>query len=262
MTFAHPPPPGPHLRWRRGSPRHEDGTRDNIEAALEAALAALDAAMPDKWSCSAMHRGLSTTRGTGCPAPAQAGVLASSGSGARRAAELGVLSLTLPGSVKPRQPFGVQARLFASQPARVRVRLLRDGKPEPDQQELTLSLVAGETTVSWRSQAPTPGHALYRVELRPEGAERLPDNNTLERSLRVRKPRACTLSASAIVAALRELLEAPSSRCTSGPEGPLEARRLPWSTSTSCRTYVAALPQGRPQPRAYVADVGRSDGGR
>jgi Ca-activated chloride channel family protein len=140
--------------------------------------------------------------------------------------ELGIAQLELPDAVKAGAPFAVRASIRATHASRARLRLLRDGTPEPDG-ERTLELSPGDNPVTLRSLCRTPGKVVYRLELTPEGADRLAQNNVFERAVRVLgKPRVLYVERERAQAlALRDLLTGAGFEVdVRGPEGAPRAR--------------------------------------
>jgi Ca-activated chloride channel homolog len=145
---------------------------------------------------------------------------------ASSARELGIAQLELPDAVKAGAPFAVRASIRATHAGRARLRLLRDGVLEPDG-ERTLELAAGENPVTLRGLCRTPGKVVYRLELTPEGPDRLVQNNAFERALRVLgKPRVLYVERErAQASALRNLLAGAGFELdVRGPEGAPRSR--------------------------------------
>jgi Ca-activated chloride channel family protein len=140
---------------------------------------------------------------------------------ASSARELGIARFELPAVVKAGAPFALHAVVRATHAGRARLRLLRDGVLEPDG-ERTLELAPGENSITLRSQCRTPGKAVYRLQLTPEGDDRLVQNNAFERALRVLgKPRILYVERErAQSSALRDLLASAGFEVdVRGPEG-------------------------------------------
>lgn len=91
--------------------------------------------------------------------------------------EVGILDLTLPTTIRVGEPFEVEARIVASEPMAVRATLSLNGQENQPDREHSQRLIAGETTLTFRSRVPKAGPARYTLELTPQGPDRFVDNN-------------------------------------------------------------------------------------
>jgi uncharacterized membrane protein len=142
------------------------------------------------------------------------------------AREAGIEQLELPEVVKAGAPFAVRASIRATHAAAARVRLLRDGQPEPGG-DVPIALRPGSNTVSLRSLCRTPGKPVYRLELLLDGPDRLPQNNAFERAIAVLgKPRILYVERERAQAGpLRDLLSSAGFEVdVRGPEGAPRSR--------------------------------------
>ena len=92
-------------------------------------------------------------------------------------AEVAVRGVTLPDRIEVGSTFVVRARLFASTPAKVRLRLRQDDGPNVLDPSRELDLPRGETEVEFRSIVRLPGPVTYTVDLEAQGADRFRANN-------------------------------------------------------------------------------------
>jgi len=263
VTFAHRPRThGDPCRQEVPLARHDAGDQTDIEAALDMAIAASDARQTARIvlfsdgveTLGKAERAAERAGHAGIPIFFEAPQHVDT-------AELAVLSLALPSTVKAGDPFTVQARVSASHAGQARLILSRDGKPEPTQLAGPVGLQAGDNMFSWRSQAAKPGSTTYRVTLQPEGPDRLASNNQLERTVRVLgEPRVLYVERErSHTLPLRSLLEAAGFEVTvRGPEGapntPLELQDVDFYILSD--VPHAALPEGAAGAIASYVNAG------
>jgi len=103
------------------------------------------------------------------------------------AREVAVTGIDVEGSPRVGQPFTLHVGLFATAPARVRVRVYRDGLLEPSLGVPELALDAGARDVAVRSVAHVPGPVAFRaeVEVLGEADDRHAENNAYATSVTV-----------------------------------------------------------------------------
>ncbi len=91
--------------------------------------------------------------------------------------EVAIRSASLPDRLEVGATFFVRARLFATQPTRVRVRVRQDDGPNALDPQREVSLPRGETELEFRSVVRVPGPVTYTVEVEPLGPDRFRANN-------------------------------------------------------------------------------------
>lgn len=157
--------------------RHGSGRGTDIERALALAQGSLPAdVVPQIVLLSDGHE----TRGNALhaiEALGARGVAVFVGGPRAVPSEIGVLDLTVPGTIRVGEPFEVEARIVASAPMQVRAKLSLNGAANEPEGERSQHVDAGETTLSFRSRVPRAGHVRYTLELTPHGPDRFVDNN-------------------------------------------------------------------------------------
>ncbi len=100
--------------------------------------------------------------------------------------EVLVQGLRLPTDARIGAPFVVEAEIFASKPGSATVTLFRDDLVNPFEGRRRETLQAGRNLVRWKSEVAVPGTTVFRVECKPEGSDRFPENNQAVAALTVR----------------------------------------------------------------------------
>jgi Mg-chelatase subunit ChlD len=92
-------------------------------------------------------------------------------------ADVAVTALEVPSKVTIGEPFEVTARLHATRPGEVRLRLYQGDTLNGLDSVRTLSLAAGDEVTRFRSVVRVGGEVTYSVELEPTGPDAFADNN-------------------------------------------------------------------------------------
>ena len=92
-------------------------------------------------------------------------------------AEVAVRSVTLPDRIEVGAPFFVRARLFATAPTKLHLRLRQGDSANALDPSRELDLPRGETEVELRSIVRVPGPVTYTVDVDPQGPDRFRANN-------------------------------------------------------------------------------------
>ncbi|MDB4986937.1 MAG: hypothetical protein JWN04_2115 [Myxococcaceae bacterium] len=167
--------------------RHPDGSATDLERALSLSLGLLRGELVPQLVLFSDGRETHGTLARLLPSLLERGIrLYIETPHGAATAEVGVLELALPDTMRVGEPFRVTARVVASVPMRVRARLLQNSVANQPDAVRELALEAGETTLSFESVVRAAGRVLYRLELVPEGPDRFADNNQFERSVVVR----------------------------------------------------------------------------
>lgn len=95
-------------------------------------------------------------------------------------ADVAVRDLILPESIEPSRTFSVVARLHATRPASVTLRLRQNQTPNALDPERRLDLPAGNSEVSFKSVVEVPGPVRYRLTIEPQGPDRFAQNNAAQ----------------------------------------------------------------------------------
>ncbi len=91
--------------------------------------------------------------------------------------DVAIAGLTGPAAVQPGESFEVEARIAASHPANVRLRLLRDGQPTGPAGERSLSLRSGIEVVRFTTRLAGETPARFRLQVEQTHPDREPRND-------------------------------------------------------------------------------------
>jgi uncharacterized membrane protein len=104
---------------------------------------------------------------------------------AGRPAEVAVRDVELPPAPEVGRSFEVRAHVYASQPARARVRLYQDEALSGLDATREVALAAGDNEIAFRSLSRLPGEVVYRAEVEPLTPDHFTANNQASASVKV-----------------------------------------------------------------------------
>jgi uncharacterized membrane protein len=91
--------------------------------------------------------------------------------------DVAIDGLTAPDEVRPHAPFELAVHISADHAGRARLRLRRDGQPNPPEAERSVDLLAGANLISWTTRIEEPGTSVFRVEVLSADHDRHPEND-------------------------------------------------------------------------------------
>lgn len=97
--------------------------------------------------------------------------------------EVALRDLTLPDQIEVGQPFFVRARVYSTTPTRARIKLYQGETLNGLDSVRDVELAAGDTEIEMRSIVHRAGPVTYRMQMKPEGADRFDDNNDFDTTI-------------------------------------------------------------------------------
>jgi Ca-activated chloride channel family protein len=104
---------------------------------------------------------------------------------AGRPAEVAVRNVELPATPEVGRSFEVRAHVYASAPAKARVRLYQDGALSGLDATREVELKPGDNEVAWKALSRLPGEVVYRAVLEPLSPDHFATNNEASASVKV-----------------------------------------------------------------------------
>jgi uncharacterized membrane protein len=104
---------------------------------------------------------------------------------AGRPAEVAVRSVELPPAPEVGRSFEVRAHVYASQPARARIRLYQDEALSGLDATREVALIAGDNAITFKSLSRLPGEVVYRAAVEPLTPDHFDANNQASASVKI-----------------------------------------------------------------------------